>query len=550
MTSIIRKTWKTATGIKNYILKNVLIDYLTTSRVKKTVPESNELSIMGYQFENIVCSLIKEKIPFAHIKNKSFEDTKTAMTQGIPIIFQGFLSSPSEKLKGSPDIIIRSDYIASIIKNAPEMQQNGCAFADTWHYRIIDIKFMTLNLSVDKNYLLQTPKTKIYKVQLFTYNLLLSEIQGYNPNIAYILGRRWKTSTEKCDNCFDMLAPIDFINKDAEIADIAAKSYDFYNKNNVSIPEDLYPNMKLQDYFDNGFTEEKTQIARSHAEITQIYHCGTTHRDNAINNGFDRWDHPNCNATTLGFRPESYLNNVVNNVITVNKSPIFTINPSPSAIKIPPIANVEFFVDFETAGDLVLEDFSQMPNAINSTRIYLIGVLKVINFKTSDPIVSYKSFITKDLSLEEERRNINKFISYIYTNSSSNSPLYHWGHIEASELQAACRRHPKARWNISNLNLIDFCDVLKKNKVAVKGTFNYKLKDIARALFSEGLIESTWETETKSGKSSLLSIKKIAEESKVLQIDIEDHKDFKDLLEYNKMDCIITYEIIDYFRKN
>jgi len=548
---IVKKSWKTATGIRNYVLNNVLIDKLTSSLTYKPVVNSevNILANMGNQFEDIVYSLIKEKIPYVYIKNrigderaKSEAETVDAMKNGIPIILQGCLISPSEKLKGTPDIIIRSDYIASIITNPPVITNNPCVFSKDYHYRIIDIKFMTLKLSVDKNYLLQTSKTTLYKTQLFTYNLLLSEVQNFNAGVAYILGRRWTTAREHGKDCFDRLAPINFRDADSNIAQLAIDAYKHYDNKNVK-EESLYPNMKLPDYFDNGFTQEKQEIAIKNAEITQIYYCGTQQRDTAINNGFNRWDDLKCNALSLGFRAGTQLSTIVDNFITVNKSSTFQILPA--NINMPPKKPIEFFIDFETAGDLVLEDFSEMPVAINSTRIYLIGVVKV-----EAGIVNYKSFVVKNLSLEEEKRNIDKFMSYIYKTDGPDGPcpLYHWGHIESSELVSALKRHPTARWNVGKLNLIDICKVLRDNSMAVKGSFTLKLKDIAFAFYEQGLIKSKWESETKTGKASILSIKKIAKEAKDMGVSLEVHPEFKDLINYNRTDCTITYEIIEALR--
>ena len=84
--------------------------------------------------------------------------------------------------------------------------------------------------------------------------------------------------------------------------------------------------------------------------------------------------------------------------------------------------------------------------------------------------------------------------------------------------------------------------------MAVTGAFNYKLKDLARTLFEKGLIKSNWESDTKCGKSSILSIKRIAEDAKNNKISLDKHQEFDDLIKYNETDCMVTYEIIDYFR--
>lgn len=499
------------TKLRNYILNNTFVEQFSSIRTESYLAE------LGNKFEKKVNDYILNKFPNDTILiNRNYSETIKAIENNVPIILQGQLEF--NNIKGIPDIIIKSNYIPKLIKN-----YSGTIDS---YYRIIDIKFMTLKLSVDKSKVLKSQLIDLYKSQVILYNELLNEVQGYKSNECYLLGRRWKTNNEFNNNCFDFLGTINV--DDVDKTKLAIINY---NNNYIS----PFPNMKVPDYFDNGNTELKIEEAKKNNEITSVYYCSTRRRDLALELGISKWNDPNCNSFNLGFNQNSNIGKSVDNILECNRSEDFKIIYNQLQKSIPNKTDVEYFIDFEIANDIVLEDFSQFPNAISESRIYIIGILMVKN-----NFYKFDQFISDNMSLNSEKRIIDKLFNHLYLNGNGN--IFHWGHIERSELKRSQLRHNKNRWNIPEM--IDFCAILKEHNVAIKGSMNYSLKNIARALYSEGQIPEIWNSNNQSGKDSTLSIKKIINESNK----ISDHKDTNDLLLYNKLDCSIMENIICYFR--
>lgn len=501
------KVWRTATEIKNYVLsmfssKSVLRDEIGMMVMKN-----------GMEFEKSVVSMIKRKMSFVYIKNGSNEDTIRAMKNGIPVIFQGYLESSSTKLCGRPDILIRSDYIEKLITNPPLVINYPCKLSEKYHYRVIDIKYTTLHLSSNMEFILRSSKMQAYKMQLVIYNLLLSDVQGFFPPEAYLLGRGWMNVKGGVMNCFNRLGPVNFVLNDKDIIELAVSKFSG-NERNI---------------------EENN--------ISEVYKCGVQQCNNALKMGITRWEDSRLTGELLGFKGLSC--EIVNNMLYVNRREKFSVMPL--SISMPCRSVVEYYIDFEIVGDIILDNFENMPNSVNDSRVYMVGLLCVVNSKPYE----FKTFVVNDFSLSEERLMMNNVMSYMYKKNSEmcvkNPLVYHWGHIEKSCFRALCNRHNKVRW--SNPNFINMCEILRVNKVGIKGVFNYRLKDIGRVLYKNGLISNIWESDNMSGKSSLLSIKKISEESRKENKKFIEHVEFNDLIRYNKSDVMVMYDIIEYFRK-
>lgn len=489
--------------LRNYISNNSFVNQFTI------IKKENYLAELGIKFENKVNDYILNKFPNdSIIINRNTQDTINAIKNNVPIILQGQLEY--NNIIGIPDIIIKSNFIPKLIKNYYDHIDE--------HYRIIDIKFMTLYLNKDKDLLLKNNKYDYYKSQVYIYNELLSLVQNFKPNKAYLLGRRWKNNNEFKNNCFDHLGAIQL---NSDVKNQTSEAMCQWDNNFI----DKFPNMKIMD------CEEKKNIKN---EITEVYYCSVKRRNLAVEAGVESWNHPDCNAELMGFNVNSSIGKSVDNILKVNQANEFGIIIN-SKLNFPKESSVEYFIDFEIANDIVLEDLSEFPDAITGSRIYLIGVLiKKNNF------FKFEQFISDNLSLESEKIILDKLFNCFYINGKGN--VYHWGHIEYTELKRAKQRHPKNRWSIPDT--IDFCSVLKDSNVAVKGSMNYSLKSIGRALYNQGLIPEIWKTDNQSGKDTCLSIKKISSESEF----IKNHNDFVDLAGYNKLDCTIMMNIIRYFK--
>ena len=235
--------WVSATSTHNYMLNDGVCDWLKLYGkaenivYKKTTNKyddkfTNFIMSRGNDFETKIIKYLKTK--FSCIKvadfytlsdaNKTFE----FMKQGIPIICSAPIYNQYNKTYGIIDLLVRSDYINKIF-DTPTLSKQEEKFrahnlGGDYHYRVIDIKYSTLNLSSDGIHLLNNSRTPAYKSQLYVYNEAISQIQGYNPMCAYIMGRRWKYTCKGVnysgDRCDDRLGKVDFYGYD----------YDFVNK--------------------------------------------------------------------------------------------------------------------------------------------------------------------------------------------------------------------------------------------------------------------------------------------------------------------------------
>lgn len=578
--------WISATEIRYCVMDNVMVDWLRLYGKKKNYKPENpkpnegtEIMKMGIVYEDKIVELIKSKIKNtvtigsgwqSAVTLSSGQETIDAMTQGIPVIFQGVLHNHINKTYGMPDILVRSDYINQLT-DFPVLQEDeinkSSLFSDHYHYRVIDIKFTTLNLAADQIHLLNDTNFKFYKCQLQVYNDALSIIQEYNPGKAYLLGRRWK-STSKGDklgenHCFSKLATVDYLDRDESFIELTKTSIEQRrllktegSSWSVDPPSNnmLFPNMCIKSDYDYPWHDVKKEIAKRNEEITLIYNCGTPHRQNAQKKGITKWTDPLCTSENLGINGVK-MGPIIDAMLLTNR------NPDPNHLIDPKIIknnkqnwqvkdDLELFVDFETANDLSMEDFSDLPYAKTGSRIFLIGVFWI------DPMIGqeqFRYFVADDLTLESERINVQSFVDFVASLAQQHNKkiedvkIFHWGHIERTEFASATKRHQES-W--TRYNWLDFCDVMRSEPIVMKGSFKFGLKEIGRKLYDAKLIKTTWASDTESGKDALLQVKKCNNESEIVGESMRFHKDMKDIILYNYYDCKVTYEVIDYFRNN
>ena len=167
---------------------------------------SEFISNQGVNFENNIIKFIINKYPdwvkkIANYREgfsmTKYEETQVAMKKGVPIIYQAVLQDKQNKIFGIPDILIRSDYINKFIPNSIPLEYENIKSPllgnnVNYHYYVIDIKFSTLQLDKDGEFLLNSNELPAYKSQVCIYNIALGRMQGLTPNYGFILGRRIK----------------------------------------------------------------------------------------------------------------------------------------------------------------------------------------------------------------------------------------------------------------------------------------------------------------------------------------------------------------------
>lgn len=617
--------WVSASSTRNYLIKDPLLDWLgyhgsnfasknpqyapaverskTTSRSESNFTEfimaqgnEFEAKVMEYLYSTAGKDVIVDIGGNGSVNSKSEQkarDTLSAMNKGIPIIYSGVLHNPENQTYGVPDLIVRSDWLREIVKTSPihEAEEDIPApllrdvfsgddnpKAPNYHYRIVDIKFSTLNLRADGIHILNSGSFPAYKGQLYVYTVALGRIQGYTPNSAYILGRKWtfktKGDTFRSDSCVDKLGVINYDTVDLEYVEKTRKAIEWIkdmrangaNWDITNVPlcrPELYPNMS--NHYDYPWNGVKKQLATANKEITDLWMCGVKNREVAIANGVYKWTDPRCTTNNLGVHGPA-TSRVLKEILAINRdSQLFKILPRV-------IQNndqnwqhrqrLEMFVDFEFVNDVV-SDFSTMPKVSAKAIIFMIGV-GYFDFYTDEWI--YREFTVNALSLEEECRICTEFSSYVRQEakwfSCPNPLLVHWSNAENWQWENAYNKHEafsvENSW-IPSLATADFetqprwfdlLQVFRKEPIVIKGCLGFGLKEVAGALANYGFIKTKWDANSScvDGTGAMLGAFKASRESKARGINFKDMPLIKEIARYNEVDCKVVGEIMGYLR--
>jgi len=134
-------------------------------------------------------------------------------------------------------------------------------------------------------------------------------------------------------------------------------------------------------------------------------------------------------------------------------------------------------------------------------------------------------------------------------------PLYHWGHYECSFFRSQCldlkrKIGPKISKLIetyqSQLTWIDLSECFRKNPIVINGCFKFGLKEIACRLHELGLIKSTWKQQScVNGMSAMIMAYKAYQQSTKTGISVSQNPVMKEIMDYNKIDCVVIHEIIE-----
>jgi len=115
-------------AIRGFMMNDPIVDWLdlmyksgTTEYSPSANPYQEELFEEGKKFEDKIVSYLTQKYPSCvrKIANEpkdlydpvKYEETKLAMKEGIPIIYQGVVVDSEKNIGGICDLLIRSDFL-------------------------------------------------------------------------------------------------------------------------------------------------------------------------------------------------------------------------------------------------------------------------------------------------------------------------------------------------------------------------------------------------------------------------------------------------------
>ena len=252
----------------------------------------------------------------------------------------------------------------------------------------------------------------------------------------------------------------------------------------------------------------KAAIAKEKGDITQVWKCTPRHRSNAFEEGVYSIMDPNCTAETLHFGERfSSPTPDANNQNKLQKSPQSIrdaravdaiLNQARSKqIRTPKSwkglidhCPEDCYIDLEFINDTLF-------GSPHPTMIYMIG----IGYKDSKNKWQKVEFIADKLTYEAEEKILRQWINWV-SKRPSTPRCFHWSAAEPSQFKKAYERHGL---NPANVSFVDLMKIFIESPLTVKGCYNFKLKNITKALHSHHLIKTNYDdSECNNGADAML----------------------------------------------
>lgn len=544
--------------LKNFILKDPIIDYLEYYNINKItdLPKEKNINSLPKIFSekpneiNCFDSFIKQKgndFETKVINNYSYlkiggsisveniNKTIQALNNREPIIYQGILFCEENKTYGYPDIIIRGDYLNELFDENEDIN----------NYYIIDIKYASIKLSADKSYILNYDYMPVYKIQILLYTNALNKLLNQNVTKGFILGKKYYNESKKnkhyyYNDLFNRLVPINYTTNDSNYNNILNNAIDWVFKLRTDGHEwrlfpkptinELYPNMCNKK--DGRIHNLKKSIAEKLKELTLIVNVGVKQRENAFKHDIFSYTHPKCSSVTLGLNGKRGV--IVNEILKINSNKSNKII-LPNKIKNNNLHTLlddemEFYLDYETTSDFDRNQF-----------IFMIGV----GYNHPKLKWKFKCIVAKNKEIEGQIEMFKEFWKWVNNvlikNNKKKALFIHWTHAEET-----CYNKIRNIINIPEKNFLDLYQIFISEPIVIKGALNYSLKTVANAMYSHGMISTIWsESKCNNGLDAMYLAHTIYEKKNNVT-----QKDFKDIVIYNEIDCKVLFEILSYLRDN
>ena len=567
----VEKKYITPSMLYNSLNNDHLIDFLSKKSkvlVKNNINNNNNnnyntyIQKKGIEFENLIVKYINDNItPVIHVSDRiteeSLEKTKQYILEGKPIIHSAPLRNDENQTQGIADLIVRSDYINKLVENQiltdDEIKIKAFNLLGNYHYIVVDIKFSTIPLRKNGIHLMNTGSYSFYKSQCYIYTTALGKIQGYQPQYAFILGRRSKNSLLGINYnslstlgkiSYDTVDLISIQNTNEAIKWITELDNNYQNWTCFPPSNDkLYPNMNITSKI---YQEDKEKIAKQLKEITLIWNVGLKHRNIALTKGIKSYKDINCNTKNLGINGKK--EKIINHIIEINKQDKDLIRPKNINYNITKWRDDsnEIFLDFETIGD-IFTDFSELPYQPPINLIFMIG----IGYKDNNQEFNYKSFIAQELTIDGEFEIMNEFIEF-YKNLNNPRITYWsadkniWEKAEERQFENINNSVKKNiisdNWNIIS-EWFNMTQMFHDVPIVIKDCYKFGLKEIVEVMNKHNFIKIQNNSECKNGMTAMV-------EAYNYYKDTQNKEIINNIEKYNKFDVEVLYKIINYLRKN
>tara|TARA_Y100001935_G_scaffold255363_2_gene267963 strand:+ start:3464 stop:5101 length:1638 start_codon:yes stop_codon:yes gene_type:complete len=531
--------------LRNHILKDPIIDWfnINESLNKKYKRDTNtfykdfilkEWEEYKHNFFKTLKQKANKEIPI----NTSIEKTQEMIREKYPLILGAHLLY--KDMVVYCDIVIDINLFVTIfpkIKNYPlHLIKNK--------YILINLSYSTLNLKNDLKESLNEGVLPYKKCVLYGFSKCIESFEGYKPH-TFIIGKEYYYKKTQLPN--DEF--ISYVKHDENIINKFINAYQWIcllrdEFNTLKIEDtpshkELYPNMNNKE---SEWESEKLRIANKIKEITLVWNITYDERCNLHEKNIYCWDDPKL-LTEL---KESKKKTIQERMIHMNKNDDILIYPRKNVstplrevLQEKETSNIFFDVESFLTIDEKVDFFNKKNKKYNNPILAIIGFFYKNNFY---------DFTIQKYDVEQEKIIVQHFANKLWTiyKNYGRINVFHWGHAECKYMEYIHKLYPSI--SFPEYILVDLLDHFRLEPIIVQGVFQFGLKSIGKALYNNGLIETTWEDSNDNGLDAMIKFKGICKKSK--NIPLKRYLEIKEIIDYNRVDCKVLQEIYFLLKKN
>uniref|UniRef100_A0A6C0KZ21 Uncharacterized protein n=1 Tax=viral metagenome TaxID=1070528 RepID=A0A6C0KZ21_9ZZZZ len=530
--------------LKNHIIKDPILDWFAIQEAlgnpnytsdersyykKYILKESNEYK--NKVLETII-KLSGLKVPM----NSNPQETKEKIQKNYPLIVRGELFHEEFNMVVRCDLILRYDYFKKIF---PKM--NNIPFhllSKRKEYVLIHLSYSSLKFKIDLKEIMNDGLLFYKKCMLYSFMEAMEEICGYRAPL-FLLGKEYyykRTLLPKME-FIGYVPPSDILKEKIRSAYKwiihLRKNYKKMDVRPKPTHKELYPNMN---HTESDWENEKYKLASEIKEITSVWNISYNDRCYLFDKGIQCWD----DIRLLNNLKESKKKQIQERMIHMNKNADILIYPrkniSSSFYKVLNVKNAIFF-DVES-----FLSFDEKCNLLNDPFDKREPVLGILGFIQND---KYWNYTINNFTMNDERKIVERFVHHLHTLSKTPIHIFHWGHAENNYIEYIKKTYPEIVF--PEYQLINVLDYFRTEPIIVQGVFQFGLKSIGDALYRNNLIKTTWGIND-NGLDTMIEFKDICLH-KNPKIPLKRYSQIKEIIEYNRIDCQVLFEIVELMKK-
>ena len=466
------------------------------------------------------------------------QKTLSLIQDRVSVIAQAALWWAPERIYGVPDFLVHTSWLS---ENFRDLVSTSSTSSD--HYVVFDAKFTTKLESPQKR-----KDHKNYTAQVRIYSYILGHLQGYMPEMGYLVARDQIVTPLTVPVTSTLNQPLD-----EDIASLRDQFVDIKLNGANYLPwrdEIVESNIKHQD--DRWSTAKKTiacdkvpgkdpslvyEISR--AIKGELAVRGFSSLDSMLEIDPDRIPFEECR----GLGPAK--SKKIRAILEANQSECSLTPPSQL---IPSQKDFEFYVDYDYFTNVNVDFATQWPGLEGCEMIFMIG----IGWEEGGQY-THKTFIAGAEDQDEERTMFEAFLEFLQAKTgnghtdNTKTALYHWSNPEVWQSRRVADRHGFA--DDHALRRLPWCDLQKvflDGPCAVPGAWNFGLKEIAKALGTlSPEYDPEWPGDLDKGLQAMVMGWRMYEAADPTQTE-----EISILTEYLEADCRALWKVVKWLRSH